>query len=192
MEPPRNVYYPTEALPGTGEKIGVLTQRARRRWPRWHPADARLPDGTDPSALDVQLPPQTGDNQTAAEDGYRLYVETLNARRKCHAETRRAHRPRPRPARTARGLARHARVQGGGRVFPVAARPGRAAGLRTDPPRLALSAERRLEPVELPAQLVRRPAAHRALPRGAAAAQSPVPAADAVSGRQLRLPAAGR
>src|SRR5262245_32549231 len=159
MQPPRSVYYPTEALPGTGEKIGVLTQRARRRWPLWHPADARLPDGTDPTAIDVRLPPQTGDNHTAAEDGYRLYVETLNARRKQH-ETRLVDRARPRPARTARGAARHARIQGVGRVLPVAARPGRAPGLRTDPPRLALPAERRLEPVELPAQLVRRPAAH--------------------------------
>src|SRR5262245_23952770 len=111
MEPPRNVYYPTEALPGTREKIGVLTQRARRRWPLWHPADARLPDGTDPTEIDVRLPPQTGDNQTAAEDGYRLYVETLNARRKQH-ETRLVDRPGAGSARTGRGAARHARVQG--------------------------------------------------------------------------------
>src|SRR5262245_16478906 len=125
MEPPRSVYYPTEALPGTGEKIGVLTQRARRRWPLWHPDDARLPDGTDPYALDVQLPPQTGDNQTAAEDGYRLYVETLNARRKQY-ETRLVDRPGARLSRTGRRPARHARLPGGRPGLPGPSRPDRA------------------------------------------------------------------
>lgn len=33
---------PTDALPGTAEKIEVLTRRAELRLPLWHPADPRL------------------------------------------------------------------------------------------------------------------------------------------------------
>ncbi|MCS6852739.1 MAG: hypothetical protein NZ700_16400, partial [Gemmataceae bacterium] len=36
---------PTRALPGTPEKIEVLTERARRRQELWHKDDATLTDG---------------------------------------------------------------------------------------------------------------------------------------------------
>ncbi len=34
---------PTDALPGSEEKIRVLAERARLGLPLWHPLDARLP-----------------------------------------------------------------------------------------------------------------------------------------------------
>jgi hypothetical protein len=34
---------PTDALPGSEEKIRVLTERARLRVSLWHPLDAKLP-----------------------------------------------------------------------------------------------------------------------------------------------------
>jgi hypothetical protein len=73
----------------------VMAGRATREWPRFHPADAQLPDGNDPSAPEVRLLPQAGVNHLAADDGYRLDVETLNARRKRH-EARHPDRPGPR------------------------------------------------------------------------------------------------
>src|SRR5262245_2880974 len=44
-----------------------MAGRATREWPLFHPADAQLPDGNDPSAPAVRLLPQAGTNQYAAE-----------------------------------------------------------------------------------------------------------------------------
>ena len=32
-------YQPTQAMPGTSEKLNVLSERVRRGLPLWHPAD---------------------------------------------------------------------------------------------------------------------------------------------------------
>jgi len=45
---------PTDALPGTPEKIEVLEERARRGQALWHPLDARL-DGSHIAAREEQL-----------------------------------------------------------------------------------------------------------------------------------------
>ena len=37
----RNRYDSTEALPGTGDKIGILADRVRQGLPLWHPDDRR-------------------------------------------------------------------------------------------------------------------------------------------------------
>lgn len=37
----RNRYDSTKALPGTGDKIGVLADRVRQGLPLWHPDDCR-------------------------------------------------------------------------------------------------------------------------------------------------------
>ncbi len=34
---------PTDALPGSAEKVRVLTERYRLGLPLWHPLDARMP-----------------------------------------------------------------------------------------------------------------------------------------------------
>ena len=34
-----NRYNPTEALPGTDEKLSILAERVRRGLPLWHPSD---------------------------------------------------------------------------------------------------------------------------------------------------------
>ena len=38
----RNDYVPTEALPGSEEKLEILCERVRRGLPLWHPEDRRF------------------------------------------------------------------------------------------------------------------------------------------------------
>jgi hypothetical protein len=42
---------PTEALPGTREKVGVLVERARLGFSLWHPLDAVPDPGVKPSGM---------------------------------------------------------------------------------------------------------------------------------------------
>jgi hypothetical protein len=44
-------FAPTAALPGSPEKVAVLTQRARLRQPLWHPQDASMGGGGCPSEI---------------------------------------------------------------------------------------------------------------------------------------------
>lgn len=37
-------YLPTDAIPGTEDKIQVMIARAKRYWPLFNPLDAALPD----------------------------------------------------------------------------------------------------------------------------------------------------
>ena len=37
----------TKAMPGTDEKLVVMTERVRQGLPLWHPEDRRTYDGTD-------------------------------------------------------------------------------------------------------------------------------------------------
>jgi hypothetical protein len=42
-------YEPTGALPGTDEKLSVLSERVRRGLPLWHPGDRRTYDDSEPA-----------------------------------------------------------------------------------------------------------------------------------------------
>jgi hypothetical protein len=44
---------PTQALPGTAEKLAVLEQRARLRQSLWHPLDATASEPSVPLLLNV-------------------------------------------------------------------------------------------------------------------------------------------
>jgi hypothetical protein len=44
---------PTDALPGTPEKVAVLMERARRGLSLWHPDDATLANAPPPAAAEA-------------------------------------------------------------------------------------------------------------------------------------------
>ena len=41
-------YEATKALPGTGEKLGILADRVEQGLPLWHPGDRRTYDDSEP------------------------------------------------------------------------------------------------------------------------------------------------
>lgn len=43
--------YPTDAMPGSEEKINVLKERARRGWNLHHPLDKKLPNCNETSTI---------------------------------------------------------------------------------------------------------------------------------------------
>lgn len=41
-----DAFQPTQAIPGSDEKLSILCERVRRGLPLWHPADRRYYDGS--------------------------------------------------------------------------------------------------------------------------------------------------